>query len=61
VTPDLSLPEHPEIFVIGDTAQVAGPDGALPSVAPVAKQEGAYVARVIAARGAGKKPPGPFR
>ena len=61
VTPDLSLPEHPEIFVIGDTAQVAGPDGALPGVAPVAKQEGAYVARVIAARGAGKRPPGPFR
>jgi NADH dehydrogenase len=29
-------------------------------VAPVAKQEGAYVARVIAARVAGKRPPGPF-
>src|SRR6516164_805616 len=38
VRPDLSLPEHPEIFVIGDTAQVEGPDGALPGVAPVAKQ-----------------------
>ena len=61
VTPDLSLPGHPEIFVIGDTAQVEGPDGALPGVAPVAKQEGAYVARVIAARVAGKRPPGPFR
>jgi NADH dehydrogenase len=61
VRPDLSLPEHPEIFVIGDTAQVEGPDGALPGVAPVAKQEGAYVARVIAARIAGKTPPGPFR
>jgi NADH:ubiquinone reductase (H+-translocating) len=61
VTPDLSLPEYPEIFVIGDTAQVEGPDGALPGVAPVAKQEGAYVARVIAARVAGKRPPGPFR
>ena len=54
MTSDLSLPEHPEIFVIGDTAQVEGPDGALPGVAPVAKQEGAYVARVIAARLAGK-------
>jgi len=61
VTSDLSLPEHPEIFVIGDTAQVEGPNGALPGVAPVAKQEGAYVARVIAARIAGKRPPGPFR
>jgi NADH:ubiquinone reductase (H+-translocating) len=60
VTPDLSLPEHPEIFVIGDTAQFEGPNGVLPGVAPVAKQEGAYVARVIAARVAGKRPPGPF-
>jgi NADH:ubiquinone reductase (H+-translocating) len=61
VTQDLSLPGHPEIFVIGDTAQVEGPNGALPGVAPVAKQEGAYVASVIAARVAAKKPPGPFR
>ncbi len=61
VTADLSLPNHSEIFVIGDTAQVEGPDGALPGVAPVAKQEGAYVARVIAARIAGKRPPPPFR
>ena len=61
VRPDLSLPEHPEIFVIGDTAQVEGPDGALPGVAPVAKQEGAYVASVIAARVADTRPPGPFR
>ena len=61
VRPDLSLPEQPEIFVIGDTAQVEGPDGALPGVAPVAKQEGAYVARVIAARLAGKRPPARFR
>jgi NADH dehydrogenase len=48
------------IFVIGDTAQVEGPDGALPGLAPVAKQESAYVARVLAARVAGKRPPGPF-
>ncbi len=61
VTADLSLPNHSEIFVIGDTAQVEGPEGALPGVAPVAKQEGAYVARVIAARIAGKRPPPPFR
>jgi NADH:ubiquinone reductase (H+-translocating) len=61
VGPDLTLPGHPEIFVIGDTAQVTGPRGPLPGVAPVAKQQGAYVARVIAARLAGKPPPGPFR
>jgi NADH dehydrogenase FAD-containing subunit len=58
---DLTLPGHPEIFVIGDTAQVAGSGGPLPGVAPVAKQQGAYVARVIAARLAGKPPPRPFR
>jgi NADH dehydrogenase len=61
VGPDLTLPGHPEIFVIGDTAEVAGPDGPLPGVAPVAKQQGAYVARVIASRLAGKAAPAPFR
>ena len=61
VGPDLSVPGHPEIFVIGDTAQVEGPHGPLPGVAPVAKQQGAYVARVIAARLAGKPAPLPFR
>ncbi len=60
VGPDLTVPGHPEIFVIGDTAQVEGPHGPLPGVAPVAKQEGAYVARVIAARLAGKPAPPPF-
>jgi NADH dehydrogenase len=47
--------------VIGDTAEVAGSRGPLPGVAPVAKQQGAYVARVIAARLVGKAPPAPFR
>jgi NADH dehydrogenase len=50
VSPDLTVPGHPEIFVIGDTAHVEGSRGPLPGVAPVAKQEGTYVARVIAAR-----------
>jgi NADH dehydrogenase len=58
---DLTLPGHPEVFVIGDTAQVAGTNGPLPGVAPVAKQQGVYVARVIAARLAGKPAPAPFR
>jgi NADH:ubiquinone reductase (H+-translocating) len=58
---DLTIPGHPEIFVVGDTAQVAGPAGPLPGVAPVAKQEGAYVARFIATRIAGKPSPVPFR
>ena len=54
VRPDLTLPGHPEIFVIGDAALVEGPHGPLPGVAAVAKQEGAYVARVMMARLAGK-------
>ena len=61
MAPDLTLPGHPEIFVIGDTAQVEGTNRALPGVAPVAKQQGAHVARVIAARLAGKPSLGPFR
>jgi NADH:ubiquinone reductase (H+-translocating) len=59
---DLTLPGHPEIFVLGDTAAAPGLDGKpLPGVAPVAKQQGAYVARVIAARTAGRTEPPLFR
>jgi NADH:ubiquinone reductase (H+-translocating) len=62
VTADLSLPHRPEIFVIGDAASVRGAEGgALPGLAPVAKQEGRYAAEVIAARIAGREPPAPFR
>jgi len=52
VAGDLTLPEHPDIFVIGDAAL---PDGKpLPGVAPVAKQQGAYVAKRILADLEGK-------
>jgi NADH:ubiquinone reductase (H+-translocating) len=61
VGPDLTVSGSPEIFVIGDTAEVEGPHGSLPGVAPVAKQQGAFVARVIAARLVGKSAPAPFR
>ena len=62
VAPDMSLPGRPEVFVIGDAAQAAGPDGRpLPGLAPVAKQQGAHVAEVIAARAEGRPAPGPFR
>jgi len=62
VGPDLALPDDPSIFVIGDTAAATGADGRmLPGVAPVAKQQGAYVARVIAARVAGRSPSPRFR
>ncbi|MCG8543238.1 MAG: NAD(P)/FAD-dependent oxidoreductase, partial [Alphaproteobacteria bacterium] len=59
---DLSVPDHPEIFVIGDAAHCtpAG-DQALPGVAPVAKQQGAYAAKAIGQRVASGGPPGPFR
>ena len=51
VRADLSVPGHADVFVIGDTAAVAGADGAmLPGVAPVAKQQGQYVARALMAR-----------
>ena len=51
VNPDLTVPGHPEVFVIGDLAWFPLPDGkSLPGVAPVAIQEGRYVAEVIQAR-----------
>jgi NADH dehydrogenase len=61
VTPDLTVPGHSDIFVIGDTAAAVGPDGnPLPGVAPVAKQQGQYVARLLAARQQGEAV-APFR
>jgi NADH dehydrogenase len=51
VGPDLSLAGHPEIFVIGDMAHVRDDEGKpLPGVAPVAMQQGTYVANVIRRR-----------
>jgi NADH dehydrogenase len=57
VQPDLSIPGHPEIFVIGDLASYTHQDGKpLPGVAQVAMQEGRYVARLIRQRVEGGKP-----
>ncbi|HEU5273778.1 MAG TPA: NAD(P)/FAD-dependent oxidoreductase [Xanthobacteraceae bacterium] len=62
VGPDLTVPKHPEIFAVGDTAAVTGPDGGpVPGIAPAAKQMGRYVGRVIAARVAHAAAPPPFR
>jgi NADH dehydrogenase len=62
VAADLSLPGHPEIFVIGDGAAVTSLEGPpVPGIAPAAKQMGAYVGQVIARRLAGREPPPPFR
>jgi NADH dehydrogenase len=60
VNPDLSVPVHPDVFVIGDTALVVDQPG-IPGTAPPAKQMGDYVGRLIAARVAGHSPPPPFR
>ncbi|HUQ52247.1 MAG TPA: NAD(P)/FAD-dependent oxidoreductase, partial [Gammaproteobacteria bacterium] len=59
VQPDLSTGGN--VFVIGDAASVTLADGRrVPGVAPAAKQQGRYVARVIAARVAGNPSPPPF-
>ena len=61
VASDLSVPGHPEIFVIGDAAFVVGPDGEpLPGLAPVAKQQGKYVGSLIARRMRGDPISPPF-
>jgi NADH dehydrogenase len=62
VEPDLSVPGHPEIFAIGDTAAVRDSAGrGVPGIAPAAKQMGRYVGRLIASRIAGAPEPAPFR
>jgi NADH dehydrogenase len=51
VLPDLTVPGRPEIFAIGDTVSIAGPDGKpVPGIAPAAKQQGRYVAKVMRGR-----------
>jgi NADH dehydrogenase len=71
VDPDLSIPGHPNIFGIGDTASVVAHSrnlfgmrtrslGPLPGVAQPAIQEGRYVADLIYHRVVGSPPPGPF-
>jgi NADH dehydrogenase len=61
VAPDLSVPGHAEIFVIGDAAFLTGPTGEpLPGLAPVAKQQGQYVGEVVARLVRREPPPPPF-
>lgn len=62
VGPDLSVPGHPEIFVVGDLAAVTDAKGRqVPGNAPAAKQMGRHVGRRLAVRAAGAAGPGPFR
>jgi NADH dehydrogenase len=56
VSPDLTVPGHPEIFVIGDLAYFEQDGKAVPGVAPVAMQEGRYAAETIVARLRGQTP-----
>jgi NADH dehydrogenase len=58
VRPDLSVPGHPDIFVIGDAAEVRDKAGQLvPGVAPAAKQMGVYVGRPHCGAGRRKSSP----
>jgi NADH dehydrogenase len=62
VEPDLTVANHTEIFVIGDTATIKDKHGKqIPGIAPAAKQQGKYVAKVIAARLKNKSLNKPFR
>ena len=59
---DLTLPNYPDIFVVGDLALVTQPDGKpVPGVAQVAMQSGAYAAKIIAGRLRGQRDNKPFK
>jgi NADH dehydrogenase len=58
---DVTVPGHPEIFAIGDTASFDANGKPLPGVAQVAMQQGRYAGKLIHNRIVGKPAPGPFR
>jgi len=62
VTPQLTIPSYPDIYVVGDLALAAGHDGKpLPGVAQVAMQGGTYAAKAIVSKAGGDKPLPPFK
>src|SRR5438874_356027 len=61
IQPDLRVPNHPEIFVVGDTASLDQDGKPLAGVAQVAMQQGRYAGKLIRRQLAGKKAPKPFR
>ncbi|NTU83703.1 MAG: NAD(P)/FAD-dependent oxidoreductase [Chloroflexales bacterium] len=61
VGPDLAVPGHPEIFVVGDVASVEQDGRQLPGVAQVALQEGTYVGKLIRHKVLGRPVPAAFR
>src|SRR6266478_4415271 len=60
VQKDLTVFEHPEIFVVGDTSSLDQDGKPLPGVAQVAMQQGRYVGKLIRRHLTGKRPPKPF-
>ncbi len=60
VQKDLTVPGHPEIFVLGDTASLDQDGHPLPGVAQVAMQQGRYAGKLIHRRVAGRSAPDPF-
>ena len=61
VLADCSVPGHPEVFVVGDTASFVANGKPLPGVAQVALQQGRYVGRLIAGRLRGEAQPPAFK
>src|SRR6202041_2036302 len=61
IQPDLTVPDHPEIFVVGDTASLDQDGQPLPGVAQVAMQQGKYAALSIVRKVIGHPPSPPFR
>ncbi len=61
IQPDLSVPNYPDVFVLGDTASLDQNGKPLPGVAQVAIQQGRYAAKLIERRILGKPAPAPFR
>src|SRR5437016_4414888 len=62
VNPDLTVPNYPDIYVVGDLALALGPNGKpLPGVAQVAMQQGTYAAKAIVRKVQGATAPPPFK
>jgi NADH:ubiquinone reductase (H+-translocating) len=61
IQPDLTVPDHPDVFVVGDTASLDQDGRPLPGVAQVAMQQGKYAAKSIIRKVIGHPPLPPFR
>jgi NADH:ubiquinone reductase (H+-translocating) len=61
IRPDLSVQNHPEVLVVGDTASLEQDGKPLPGVAQVAMQQGHYAGELIRRKVRGQPPRGPFR